>query len=123
MIPYRFLTPAEEEMTEAALFYEAASSQLGSDFLDDVHRAVDRLREFPQVGEAVTSGVRQTLLHRFPFSLIYTIKENVIVVIAVAHHGRRSGYWQSRVNLNQLGVTSHESQAGLVLAKQPRCSL
>jgi hypothetical protein len=38
MIPYRFLTPAEEEMTEAALFYEAASSQLGSDFLDDVQR-------------------------------------------------------------------------------------
>jgi plasmid stabilization system protein ParE len=98
MIPYRFLTPAEEEMTEAALFYEAASSQLGSDFLDDVQKAVDRLREFPQAGEAITSGVRQTLLHRFPFSLIYTIEANVIVVIAVAHHGRRSGYWQSRVN-------------------------
>jgi len=98
MIPYRFLTPAEEEMTEAALFYEAASSHLGIDFLDDVQRAVDRLREFPHAGEAVTSGVRQTLLHRFPFSLIYAIEENVIVVIAVAHHGRRSGYWQSRVN-------------------------
>ena len=38
MIPYRFLTPAEEEMTEAALFYEAASSQLGNDFLEDVQR-------------------------------------------------------------------------------------
>ena len=98
MIPYRFLTPAEEEMTEAALFYEAASSQLGSDFLDDVQRAVDRLRVFPQAGEAITSDFRQTLLHRFPFSLIYTIEENVIVVIAVAHHGRRPGYWQSRVN-------------------------
>ena len=98
MIPYRFLTPAEEEMTEAALFYEAASSQLGIDFLDDVQRAIDRLREFPHAGEAVTSDVRQTLLHRFPFSLIYTIEENLIVVIAVAHHGRRSGYWQSRVN-------------------------
>ena len=98
MIPYRFLTPAEEEMTEAALFYEAASSQLGSDFLDDVQKAVERLREFPQAGEAITSNFRQTLLHRFPFSLIYTIEANVIVVIAVAHHGRRPGYWQSRVS-------------------------
>lgn len=97
MIPYRFLTPAEEEMTEAALFYEAASSQLGSDFLDDVQRAVNRLREFPQVGEAITSGLRQTLLRRFPFSLVYAIEENVNVVIAVAHHGRRPGYWQSRL--------------------------
>ena len=97
MIPYRFLTPAEEEMAEAALFYEAASSQLGSDFLDDVQRAVDRLRKFPQAGEAIDSDLRRTLLHRFPFNLVYTIEENVIVVIAVAHQGRRPGYWQSRV--------------------------
>ena len=96
MIPYRFLTPAEEEMAEAALFYEAASSQLGNDFLEDVQRAVDRLREFPQAGEAI-SGFRRTLLHRFPFSLVYAIEDNVIVVIAVAHQGRRPGYWQSRV--------------------------
>ena len=97
MIPYRFLTPAEEEMTEAALFYEAASSQLGSDFLDDVQRAVDRLRKFPQAGEAIPPDLRRTLLHRFPFSLVYSIEDNVIVVIAVAHQGRRPGYWQSRV--------------------------
>ena len=97
MIPYRFLTPAEEEMAEAALFYEAASSQLGNDFLDDVQRAVDRLREFPQAGEAISSGFRRTLLHRFPFSVVYAIEDNVIVVVAVAHQGRRPGYWQSRV--------------------------
>ena len=97
MIPYRFLTPAEEEMTEAALFYEAASSQLGIDFLNDVQRAVDRLRAFPQSGEVIISDFRQTLLHRFPFGLIYTKEENVTVVIAVVHHGRRPGYWQSRI--------------------------
>ena len=98
MIPYRYVTPAEEEMTEAALFYEAASRQLGSDFLYDVQRAVDRVREFPHAGEAIASGLRRTLLQRFPFTLIYAIEEDVIVVIAVAHHGRRPGYWQSRVN-------------------------
>jgi hypothetical protein len=57
MIPYRFLSPAEEEMTETALFYEAASSRLGSDFLDDVQLAIDRLRRFPQVGELVDSDL------------------------------------------------------------------
>jgi hypothetical protein len=44
MIGYRFLYPAEEEMTEASLFYEAASLGLGNDFLDDVQRVVDSLR-------------------------------------------------------------------------------
>jgi hypothetical protein len=68
-------------------------------FLMMFKRAVDRLREFPHAGEAVTSGVKQTLLHRLPFSLIYTIEENVIVVIAVAHHGRPGRGIGSRVSI------------------------
>jgi len=43
MIGYRFLLPAEEEMTEASLFYDAASSGLGEDFLVDVQRAIDKV--------------------------------------------------------------------------------
>ena len=97
MIPYRFLSPAEEEMTQAALYYEAASSRLGRDFLDDVQKAIDRLRNFPQVGELVDSDLRRTLLHRFPFSIIYSQEENEIVVVAIAHHGRKPRYWHSRI--------------------------
>ena len=97
MISYRFLSPAEEEMTKIALYYETASSRLGSDFLDDVQRTVDRLCNFPQSGEFIDSHLRRTILHRFPFSIIYALEENEIVVVAVAHHGRKPGYWQSRV--------------------------
>jgi toxin ParE1/3/4 len=102
MISYRFLSPAEEEMTEAALFYKTASARLGTDILDDVQRAIDRLRNYPHSGESIAEesialALRRTLLHRFPFSLIYATEENAIVIIAVAHHGRRPGYWQSRV--------------------------
>jgi toxin ParE1/3/4 len=127
MIPYRFLTPAEEEMTEAALFYEAASSQLGIDFLDDVQKAVDRLRAFPHAGEAVTSGVKQTLLHRFPFSLIYTIEENVIVVIAVAHHGRPGRGIGSRVSIEinsaqQVTKVRVAAVVSRLLLSQPWCA-
>ena len=41
MIGYRLLPPAEEEMTEAALFYEMAHTGLGDDFLDDIRFAID----------------------------------------------------------------------------------
>ena len=92
MIFYRFLTPSEEEMTEAALFYEAASNQLGTDFLDDVQGAINRVCNYPLAGEAITSELRRTLLHRFPFSLIYAVEENVIVIIAVAHESRRPAW-------------------------------
>jgi len=98
MIGYRFLAPAEDEMIEAAVFYEAASSGLGNHFLDDVQQAIDRLCLYPLSGEAVAPGLRRMLLHRFPFSVMYSIETNVILVIAIAHHGRRPGYWQTRVD-------------------------
>ena len=98
MTPYRFLWPAEEEMTEAAVFYESRSGGLGSDFLDDVQRAIDRLSDYPNSGEPIDSRFKRTLLHRFPFSLIYAVERTGIVIVAVAHHGRAPGYWRSRFN-------------------------
>ncbi|MDT4969067.1 MAG: hypothetical protein QOJ64_3804 [Acidobacteriota bacterium] len=80
MIGYRFLSPAEEEMNEAAVFYDAASKGLGHDFLDDVQQAIDRLCEYPQAGEWVSSKLRRTLLHRFPFSIFYSAETGVILV-------------------------------------------
>ncbi len=97
MIGYRFLLPAEEEMTEASAFYETASVGLGSDFLDDVQRVVDALREHPGLGRALGQGLRQLRLHRFPFSLIYSMETDAILIVAVAHQRRSPGYWKDRI--------------------------
>jgi plasmid stabilization system protein ParE len=61
---YRLLPPAEEEMTEAALFYEAANAGLGDDFLDDIQHAIDTIRERPELGPMVASGFRRMLIRR-----------------------------------------------------------
>jgi plasmid stabilization system protein ParE len=85
-------------MTEAALFYDAASRGLGNDFLDDIQQAIQKLREYPHSGEALVSGLRRKLLHRFPFSVVYALETDAVLVNAIAHHGRRLGYWTSRVD-------------------------
>jgi len=97
MIAYRFLYPAEEEMTEASMFYEAASDGLGSDFLADVQFRIDSLRHHPHLGRTVGGALRRILLHRFPFSLIYSVEADAILIVAVAHYLRRPGYWKNRV--------------------------
>ena len=94
MIGYRFLSPAEDEMSEAALFYESVS--LGNDFLDDVQQRIDHLCKFPKSGTPIAPHLRRMLLHRFPFSIIYSEETETIVIISIAHHRRRPGYWQSR---------------------------
>jgi plasmid stabilization system protein ParE len=96
MIGYRFLAPAEIEMTEASAFYEAASFGLGAEFLDEIQRVIEIVREHPHLGRSIDREFRQVLLHRFPFSLIYSIEIEAILIIAVAHQRRRPGYWRER---------------------------
>jgi len=45
--------------------------------------------------------VRVRVLRRFPFSVIYAVVPDMVVVIAVAHHQRRPGYWLRRVSRHQ----------------------
>ena len=97
MIGYRFLFPAEEEMTEASIFYESASQGLGSDFLDDVQHAINMIRTQPLIGRDIGDGFRRVLLSKFPFNLIYAIASNEVVVTAVAHQRRRPDYWRERM--------------------------
>jgi toxin ParE1/3/4 len=97
MIGYRFLLPAEEEMTQASVFYEATTSGLGVDFLDEVQRVIDILVGHPELGQFVGRGLKRALLHRFPFSLIYSVEIDAILIVAVAHQRRRPGYWRDRI--------------------------
>ena len=97
MIGHRFLTPADEELSEAAKFYEAYSIGLGTDYLNEVQHAIDLVCEFPELGQAVDQGLRRVVLHRFPFSLIYSVETDAIVIVALAHQRRRPGYWKSRI--------------------------
>lgn len=96
MIGYRFLPPAEEEMIEASMFYEAKSAGLGLEFLRSVQRVIDAAREHPNLGQSVGRAFRRVVLPRFPFSLIYSELPAEIVIVAVAHQHRRPGYWRAR---------------------------
>jgi toxin ParE1/3/4 len=97
VIAYRLLPPAEEEMIEAALFYEAASVGLGEDFLDDIQHAIDTAREHPELGVEVAPGLRRILVRRFPFTVIYAAEPERVLVVAIAHQRRRPQYWKGRM--------------------------
>jgi toxin ParE1/3/4 len=97
MIGYRFLSPADIEMSEASIFYEDATFGLGVEFLDEAQRVIDLVREHPKIGQSLDPQLRQAMLHRFPFSLIYAVEAETIVIVAVAHQRRRPGYWKNRI--------------------------
>ena len=84
-------------MTEAALYYETAAATLGDDFLGDIQHAIDSIRERPRLGAEIAHGFRRVLVRRFPFSVVYFIELEQIVVVAVAHQSRSPDYWKERL--------------------------
>lgn len=70
MKEYQFLPEAEEEMNEAARFYEGRSEGLGEDFLDEVQHTAESTLAFPQSGPVISENLRRRMLRRFPFGLL-----------------------------------------------------
>lgn len=95
---YEFLPEAEEEMNEAARFYERRKKGLGLEFLNEVERTIASILAHPRSGPAISPSIRRRIVHRFPFGVLYAIhSEKKIVIVAVAHLKRRPGYWKDRI--------------------------
>ena len=92
-----FLAEAEEELREAARYYEKEAAGLGLAFLIEAHRAVHEIEAFPEAWTTVRQGIRKKPLSRFPYNLLYSIEADSILIIAVAHQMRRPTYWLSRI--------------------------
>lgn len=92
---------AEDELADAALWYEARQSGLGTSLLDLIDGTVERLLtgivpSSPAPGVGRAKGARRVLIRRFPYSIVFYERKEEIVIIAFAHSSRRPGYWRSR---------------------------
>jgi toxin ParE1/3/4 len=92
-----FFPSAEEELIEAAEYYEAKAAGLGIDLILEVERVAAVLIEIPSLGEKLDPVHRRVPLRRFPYGIIFRRDGDVLRVVAVAHRRRRPHYWGSRV--------------------------
>jgi plasmid stabilization system protein ParE len=93
----RFTPLARRELDDAFLWYSAQVAGLGQRFLDEIDRAVRLAAAHPLALPEIGPGLRRSLLHRFPYGLIYGLDDLTLVVIAVAHLHRKPSYWIDRV--------------------------
>lgn len=77
-----------DDLAVARDWYESRASGLGEDFLRMAYVAFSELGEFPAKHEAVYNLFRRTLLRRFPYSVYYLVKYDVITVYGVFHSSR-----------------------------------
>lgn len=87
---------ARDEAEEAQAWYEERSVLAAAGFLSELSQALRRIAEAPNRYPPALHGTRRIVLERFPFNLYYQVRESEAVVMAVAHHKRRPGYWAGR---------------------------
>lgn len=92
-----FLPAALKELHRAAENYDKEAPDLGDDFVDEVERMLRNLVERPELGASGLYGTRRIPLRRYPYNLVYRVREEIITIVAVAHHRRRPDYWRKRL--------------------------
>lgn len=97
----RIDSAARAELQAAFEWYEAQRPELGTDFLSEANRQLDKIGKWPELGAPIPNiamNLRRVLLDRFPYYVIYHPEyENALVVVAIAHTSRRPGYWKDRL--------------------------
>ena len=93
----RFLTVAQQEVDDAMVWFDERVEGKSIAFLDELDRVVRLVKAYPLVSVEIEPEIRRCLFARFPYSLIYGIEHDTIVVIAVAHSRRSPRYWIDRL--------------------------
>jgi plasmid stabilization system protein ParE len=95
--PVRFLPEAEAELLHEVEYFSAARSGAGIRFQAAVEASLERALRHPLGGAPSPSATRSVLVKGFPFSVVYRASVAEFLVVAIAPHKRRPGYWLPRL--------------------------
>ena len=99
------LSCAEEEFGEAVAFLNQQCPGLGYEFAAEVKATLSRIAAFPNAWPAFSHRTRRCIVNRFPYGVLYQIRPESILVLAIMHLKRDPKRWQER-----LEITSHNPQ-------------
>jgi toxin ParE1/3/4 len=96
-----FRPEVEQDVADAAMWYEIRQQGLGADFVEEVIRVWRALAENPQLNchRHPTKNIRWRYPDRFPYRVIYEVSEenHSVLVAAVLHAARHDRHWRQRM--------------------------
>jgi len=95
--PVRYHQAAEDELLAEIGYLELRVRGLGRRFHTEIRRAENHIATLPESAPEAAQGIRIHPLRKFPFSILYSIEKDGLLILAVAHHRRRPRYWVGRL--------------------------
>jgi len=88
---------AEQDILEAATFYEREGSPLvAARFVAEFKRLATLLVEHPDIGSPRSNGRRGFSMSVFPYTVVYRVIADEIRILVVKHDSKRPGFGARR---------------------------
>lgn len=97
-LPLRYLPPADVEYSDQVAYYHAKASGLGAKFTQSIKYAEQLIQSNP-AGRPVLEGtadLRAVVVRKFPYRLLYALRDGYILIVAVAPTARDPGRFLGR---------------------------
>jgi hypothetical protein len=102
----RFLPAAVDELEKNALWLDQHAGHRGSEFLDAFAEAVEQIQVRPQYYPRFEAAlelvphldIRRIVLKPFAHLLLFELRKDVILLVAVMHPSQQADYWVTRVS-------------------------
>ena len=91
-----FLEEAKAELIVSAVYFEDKEVGLGVRFRDEVARVCLSIKEDPLLWRERSGGYRRKNCPVFPYYIAFIIRDEKVIVTAVAHEKRKPDYWKGR---------------------------
>ena len=92
-----FLAAAEAELADAISYYNDQSEGLGYRFAGEVKETLGRIVRFPDAWPSLSRRTRRCRTRRFPYAVVYQVRSESILVVAIMHMRRHPDSWASRL--------------------------
>ncbi|NEP83200.1 MAG: type II toxin-antitoxin system RelE/ParE family toxin [Okeania sp. SIO3C4] len=89
---YVFHPAALTEYSEAVEFYAERRVEIAQTFINAVENTIFKIVESPTHWPVIDEDIRRCLMRKFPYGILYTIEDNLILILAVMHCSREPGY-------------------------------
>jgi plasmid stabilization system protein ParE len=98
-VSYRlvFLPEAREDIYEAAVWYRERSPRVAREFTRRVQAAIKRIVRNPLQFPFLEGEARHLVLGESPYSIIYLVDEDAVVILSCFHQRRDPAEWKRRL--------------------------
>ena len=94
---YRFHPEAANEYSEATFFYRRIDPELGRRFFEEIESLIRDVRLNPESIREFDPPVRRHFGSVFHYAVLYLVKADEVIIVAIMHMHRHPGYWKERV--------------------------